>query len=380
MNEEAPRTWTKHSADQRIESLTEREGEVLRLVARGMSNSEIAGALFVGETIVKTHAGHILEKLGSRDPRAGGEQEKPPQARRPTGAPTPGPCWRTVRRRGPGDSPGDGNQTDAGKIAGPNRRLATGPRAVADQFAERQPQPLGADPKDRGLARARRPRTLSRLRAAHLSALADVDVGVLCRVVGRAPGTAFLDGLTHGRGAVPVQERDGEDERREDAEHDHAAERGRLPARSWNHQGYRRRIRRRCRPCLRRRRRRGSATDPLYRARWRAVNPSFPKSTLGRCRATGPSACCPAKRSAQKGGTLAERRPRSERSEPGAWSVVSRPPAGSCCPRDRPLHRGGQIGGARSGGGATGAPGGRRRREPGAPARDARGGGARRGG
>lgn len=50
-----------------LAELTERETEVLEAMARGMSNAEIAEALYVGETTVKTHVGRVLMKLGVRD-------------------------------------------------------------------------------------------------------------------------------------------------------------------------------------------------------------------------------------------------------------------------------------------------------------------------
>jgi len=50
-----------------LDTLTDREIEVLRHLAQGLSNAEMADALFVSETTIKTHVSHILTKLGLRD-------------------------------------------------------------------------------------------------------------------------------------------------------------------------------------------------------------------------------------------------------------------------------------------------------------------------
>lgn len=62
-----PETAADPAAADAVATLTEREHEVLVLMARGRSNTEIASELFVAEATVKTHVGRILAKLGARD-------------------------------------------------------------------------------------------------------------------------------------------------------------------------------------------------------------------------------------------------------------------------------------------------------------------------
>jgi DNA-binding NarL/FixJ family response regulator len=65
--EEFTKTHSSPRQHDGIDHLTDREEEVLRELARGLSNLEIAEALFVSETTVKTHVSHILTKLELRD-------------------------------------------------------------------------------------------------------------------------------------------------------------------------------------------------------------------------------------------------------------------------------------------------------------------------
>jgi DNA-binding NarL/FixJ family response regulator len=58
---------TAPAPDSLAQSLTDREREVLRLVGRGLTNSEIAEGLHIAEVTVKSHLSHIFTKLNIRD-------------------------------------------------------------------------------------------------------------------------------------------------------------------------------------------------------------------------------------------------------------------------------------------------------------------------
>jgi len=67
IDEIASRPTTSPADHPGLGDLTDREAGVLALMARGMSNGEIANELILGEATIKTHVGRVLAKLGARD-------------------------------------------------------------------------------------------------------------------------------------------------------------------------------------------------------------------------------------------------------------------------------------------------------------------------
>jgi DNA-binding NarL/FixJ family response regulator len=60
-------TPTPSGEHDRLTPLTQRETTILRLIAKGLSNTEIATTLFLSESTIKTHVGRILTKIQARD-------------------------------------------------------------------------------------------------------------------------------------------------------------------------------------------------------------------------------------------------------------------------------------------------------------------------
>ena len=67
ITEFASRPEVRRARPPELDALTEREHEVLELIAQGMSNDEIAQRLFISPTTSKTHVSHVMMKLGARD-------------------------------------------------------------------------------------------------------------------------------------------------------------------------------------------------------------------------------------------------------------------------------------------------------------------------
>jgi DNA-binding NarL/FixJ family response regulator len=63
----ARRPTPRGDRPEELRELTERELEVMRLLAKGLSNGEIAAKMHLGEATIKTHVAHVLSKLGLRD-------------------------------------------------------------------------------------------------------------------------------------------------------------------------------------------------------------------------------------------------------------------------------------------------------------------------